>query len=147
MVSDYTSLPDAIAVGFNTDETIANNTTDTSLVDNASGFQNENAPGAYRLKLTPTLVVNTVVNAEATNNFFIIAKYDNGDIVTLKHETEYNKIGDRLAKRTREESGDYVTRQFSALSEGISGNTTHLTIAVGPGNAYVGGYNVKSIGT
>jgi len=147
IVSDYTKLPDAIAIGFNTTETIANNTTDTSLTDNASGFQNESAPGAYRLKLTPTLVVNTVANAEATNNFFIIAKYDNGDIVTLKHETEYNKIGDRLAKRTIEESGDYVTRQFSALSEGISGNTTHLTIAVGPGNAYVGGYNVKSIGT
>ena len=147
IVSDYTNLPDGIAVGFNTTETIANNTNDTSLTDNASGFQNENAPGAYRLKLTPTLVVNTLANAESTNNFFIIAKYDSGKIVTLKQESEYNKLGERLAKRTREESGDYVTKQFSALSENISGNTTHLNIAIGPGNAYVSGYNVTSIGT
>ena len=66
----------------------------------------------------------------------------------IRHgQTEYNKLGDRLAKRTREESGDYVTKQFSILSEGISSNTTHLNIAVGPGNAYVSGYNVGSIGT
>jgi hypothetical protein len=147
MISDYTNAPDSIAVGFNTTETIANNTTDTSLTDNASGFQNENAPGGYRLKLTPTLVVNTIANAEATNNFFIIAKYESGNIVTTTGQTEYNKIGDRLAKRTREESGDYVTKQFGILSEGISSNTTHLNIAVGPGNAYVSGYNVSSIGT
>ena len=147
MVSDYTDSPNAIAVGFSTTEAIANNTTDTSLTDNASGFTNENAPGAYRLKLTPTLVVNTVTNAEATNNFFIIAKYESGNIVTTTGQTEYNKLGDRLAKRTREESGDYVTKQFSILSEGISSNTTHLNIAVGPGNAYVSGYNVGSIGT
>jgi hypothetical protein len=147
IVSDYTNSPNAIAVGFNTTETIANNTNDTSLTDNASGFQNENAPGAFRLKLTPTLVVNTVTNAESTNNFFIIAKYESGSIVTLRQEADYNKIGDRLAKRTKEESGDYVTKQFSAVSESISSNTTHLNIAIGPGNAYVSGYNVTSLGT
>ena len=147
IVSDFTKLPDDIAVGFNTVESISNNTIDTSLNDNASGFTNENAPGAYRLKLTPSLVVNTVTNAESTNNFFIIAKYEDGNIVTLKQESDYNKLGDRLAKRTREESGDYVTKSFSTVSEGITSNTTHLNIAIGPGNAYVSGYNVSSIGT
>ena len=147
IVGDYTESPNSIAVGFETKETIANNTSDTSLNDNASGFQNENAPGAYRLKLTPTLVVNTVANAEATNNFFIIAKYESGNIVTTSGETQYNKIGDRLAQRTREESGDYVTKPFTVLSEGISGNTTHLNLAVNPGTAYVSGYRVESIGT
>ena len=101
MVSDYTDTPNSIAVGFMTTESIANNTSDTSLADNASGFQNENAPGAYRLKLTPTLVVNTVANAETTNNFFIVAKYESGNIITTSGETVYNKIVYRLAKRTR----------------------------------------------
>ena len=147
IVSDYTDTPDAIAVGFTTTETIANNTSDTSLTDNASGFQNENAPGAYRLKLTPTLVVNTVTNAEATNNFFIIARYESGNIVTTSGQTQYNKIGDRLAMRTREESGNYVKKPFIVRTEEISGNTTHLNVAVEPGCAYVSGYRVETIGT
>ena len=56
IVSDYESTANNKAVGFETTESIANNSTDASLNDNASGFSNENAPGAYRLKLTPTLV-------------------------------------------------------------------------------------------
>jgi hypothetical protein len=147
IISDYTSTPNAIAVGFQTIETIANNVTDPSLNDNASGFQNENAPGAYRLKLTPTLVVNTVTNAEATNNFFIVAKYESGEIVTTSGDTLYNKLGDRFAKRTREESGNYVKKQFIVKTEALSGNTTHLNLTIDPGIAYVSGYRVETVGT
>jgi len=134
------------AIGFETTETIVNNSVDTSLNDNAAGFLNLNAPGAYRLKLSPTLVVNTIASAESTNNFFILVKYGDEGVVMSKQETEYSQVGDALAKRTREESGDYVVKPFSIKSEAIDSNTTHFNTTLGPGNAYVDGYNVKTIG-
>ena len=134
------------AIGFETTETIVNNSVDTSLNDNAAGFLNLNAPGAYRLKLSPTLVVNTIASAESTNNFFILVKYGDEGVVMSKQETEYSQVGDAMAKRTREESGDYVVKPFSIKSEAIDSNTTHFNTTLGPGNAYVDGYNVKTIG-
>ena len=147
IVDRWHNKPDGIAVGFNTTETIANNTSDTSLNDNASGFNNENAPGAYRLKLTPTLVVNTVTNAESTNNFFIIQRWANGTPIIQKGSTELNKLGDTLARRTREESGNYIVKPFTVASDNIASNTTHLNITVGPGKGYVGGFRTETLGT
>ena len=69
IVSKYTNRPNDTIVGIQTTESTVNNSVDTSLLDNASGFANENAPGADRLKLDPVLVVNTTTNAEASNNF------------------------------------------------------------------------------
>ena len=147
MVENYTATPNSVAVGFDTTETIANNTTDSSLNDNAAGFNNENAPGAYRLKLTPTLVVNTIANAEATNNFFIVQKWREGTPFVTRQEGSLSKIGDKIATRTREESGDYIINPFSVGSESITSNTSHLNITVGPGKGYVSGYRVETLGS
>ena len=147
MIENYTATPNSVAVGFDTTETVANNTTDSSLNDNASGFKNENAPGAYRLKLTPTLVVNTIANAEATNNFFIVQKWREGTPFVTRQESSLSKIGDKMAKRTREESGDYIINPFSVGSEAITSNTSHLNITVGPGKGYVSGYRVETLGS
>ena len=147
IVKDYVANAHGQAIGFDTTESIVNNTVDTSLNDNASGFLNENAPGAYRLKLTPTLVVNTITNAESTNNFFILVRYGDDGPVISKEETEYSQLGDRFAKRTKEESGDYVVKPFTIKSEAISGNTTHFNTVLSPGSAYVDGYAVTTVGT
>ena len=147
IVSDYETTANNRSVGFQTNETIANNTTDSSLNDNASGFSNENAPGAYRLKLEPTLVVNTTSNAESTNNFFIIAKFENQEMIKTQQQAKLSALGEKIANRTREESGDYITKPFPLITEAISGNTTHLNIAVGPGIGYVDGYRVENTGT
>ena len=57
IISKYSSSPNNVSVGFSTTETIVTEYTDSSLLDNASGYTNANAPGANRLKLTPTLLV------------------------------------------------------------------------------------------
>lgn len=147
IVSDYETTANGRSVGFETKETIANNSVDASLNDNASGFSNENAPGAYRLKLEPTLVVNSTSNAETTNNFFIIAKFENQEMIKTQQQAKLSTLGEKLANRTREESGDYITKRFPLITESISGNTTHLNIAVGPGIGYVDGYRVENTGT
>ena len=145
IVSPYTNRPHELSVGFSTVESIVNNNTDASLLDNASGYANENAPGAHRLKLTPTLVVNTTSNAKASNNFLSIVRFESGLPVETNHDAKYSSFGDIMAKRTYEESGDYVVDSFSIGTEEIVGNTTHFSVVVGSGTAYVRGSRFQTV--
>lgn len=145
IVSKYSTAPNNAVVGFSTTESIANNTADVNLLDNSAGSLNYKAPGAYRLKLTPTLVVKTKEEAAANNAFFGIVEFQNGHKVRQSEETQFNVIGNQLAKRTFEESGNYVVRRFPITTEAISGNTTHINASVGAGIAYVEGFRVENL--
>ena len=94
IITKYSSSPNNVSVGFTTLETIITEAIDASLVDNASGYSNANAPGANRLKLTPTLTVANS-NALPANNFLPIANWNNGNIVRLNQSTQYNVINNR----------------------------------------------------
>lgn len=143
VVSKYTPNAHLVSVGFQVTESIVNNSIDTSLLDNAQGFNNENAPGAFRLKLTPTLILKTAAEKNASNNFFSLVDFENGESITRNQTTQYNKLGQELAARTNDESGDYVVRPYSIKSESIASNTTHTNIVVGSGMSYVDGYKVQ----
>ena len=143
VVTKFTNRPDGVVVGINTTEAIVNSSSDTSLLDNASGFNNENAPGADRLKLTPTLVVNTSVDAAASNNFLSIVEFQAGRPLQLNQKAQLNRLGDQLARRTYEESGDYVVDPFSLITLGITGNTTHIIAMIGAGTAYNKGFRTE----
>ena len=147
IVTKYTSSPDLVSVGIETAEAIVNSSVDTSLLDNASGFNNENAPGADRLKLTPRLVVNTTYAAESSNNFLSIVSFQGGRPIQLNQKAVLNRLGDQIARRTFEESGDYVVDPFAIGTEVISGNTTHINAQIGAGIAYVKGYRFQSVNT
>lgn len=143
VVEKYSTTPNAVAVGFATNEQLITSTADTTLLDNAAGFNNENAPGADRLKLTPTLEVKTVVAADADEDFFTLIEYANGNAVRRKETTQYSIIGEEFARRTAEESGDYVVNKFP-LSVEVGDNANSLNLRVGSGTAYVGGNRVKT---
>ena len=147
IVSKYTNKPNQLVVGVETTEQTVNNSVDTSLLDNASGFANENAPGADRLKLTPVLVVNTKAVAEASNNFLKFAEFQNGQVVQKNQTATLNNFGETIARRTFEESGDYVVEPFALSTEDIVGNTTHLTATVGKGVGYIQGKRFELTGT
>ena len=136
IVSDYTSKPNGLTVGVATTEAFINSSSDTSLLDNASGFANENAPGADRLQLKPTLVVNTITNAIASNNFLRLVEFQAGMPITLNSDAQLNGLGDVIQKRLYETSGDYVVDPFAIASEGMPGNTTHFSTVVGAGIGY-----------
>ena len=136
VVSRYTNFPDNLTVGAETTEAIVNSASDTSLLDNASGFNNFNAPGADRLKLTPVLVVNTTPKAEASNNFLSMVQFEGGKPVQLNQKAQLNRLGDEIARRTYEESGDYVLQPFSLSTQSLAANTTHLLATIGAGVAY-----------
>ena len=133
IVSKYTNKPHERTVGIQTTETTVNSSVDSTLLDNASGFANENAPGADRLQLKPTLVANSKAIADASNNFLKVAEFQYGAPIQKNNEAMLSTLGDTIAKRTHEESGDYVVEPFSLSSEIIAGNTTHSAIAIGAG--------------
>lgn len=145
IVSPYTDRPNAVVVGFVTAESVVNSSIDTSLLDNAAGYNNENAPGADRLKLTPVLTVNTVAQAEASNNFLSLLKFDNGQAVELK-KVQYADAGKQIAQRTYEESGDYVVDAFSVTTSPIVNNANQIFCVVGPGIAYARGQRFETVG-
>ena len=139
-VKDYDHRPNNFSVGFTTTESIVNSSANSSLLDNAAGFNNENAPGADRLKLTPTLVSKSNADAAAANNFLTLMKFTDGRAQVIKEDTQFSKLGEELARRTYEESGDYVVRPFSFTTEDLEGNSTFDHVVVGAGKAYVKGY-------
>lgn len=143
VVSKYDPDPDGLVVGFETEETIINSSIDTSLLDNASGFNNENAPGADRIKLTPSLVVKTLAEAEADPKFFAIQEYLNGEIVS-RARNEYNRIMDIIERRTREINGNFSVDKYRMIVENNSANSNNLNLKIAPGKAYVEGKRVST---
>jgi hypothetical protein len=147
LVDRYTTTGNSYNIGFTTEETLVNSDVDSTLLDNAAGFNNENAPGADRLKLEATLKSVTANNVASTNNFFSILTMEEDVITRLQEDTEYSQIGSEMAKRTFEESGNYVTKAFTFATESIVANTTHDNILVGPGKGYVQGFRNETVGT
>lgn len=132
-------------VGFIVTEEIITSQQDTSLLDNANGSPNANAPGADRLKLTPILTVLSASSALADPDFFTLRRYQNGQVVTSRDVSQYNVIGEEFAKRTFEESGDYAVRPFdyelvrrTALGP--------LNLKLGRGVVYSKGFRVENFG-
>jgi len=149
VVTKYHNRPDKLSVGFHTVESIVTPEEDPSLLDNAAGSENYGAPGAHRLRLTPTLVVRDTSNTTNSNTevFFALADFVEGAPSRAAGvDPAYAALGDELAKRTNEESGDYIIEPFNMRALPISGNNTHLKLELDPGLAYIKGYRVKTVG-
>jgi hypothetical protein len=78
IVEKYNNRPDKKVVGFETIEEIVSSNQDASLLDNTTGEPNYTAPGANRLKLTPTLVTLTKAEADSRDEFLYIAEFAEG---------------------------------------------------------------------
>ena len=147
IVEKYSQSPNAVVVGFDTAEQIVDSNIDTSLLDNATGTENVNAPGANRLKLKPELVVMSSANAAANDNFFVLSEWSEGRPYKQNQQTAYNKINDEMARRTSDESGDYVINRFQVASRSprdTSKEGSVFSVIVDPGIAYIDGYRVET---
>ena len=144
IVEKYSKNPADKSIGYEVTESLVTALQDNSLYDNANGSENQNAPGADRLKLIPTLAVLETSVADANADFFTLIRYKNGQAVTLRDVSQYNILGDELAKRTYEESGDYIIDKFNVRTERNANN--ELQAIVGPGLAYIRGYRVQNHG-
>ena len=143
IVSKYTNIPDEVSVGYEVTEKLVSSLQDKSLYDNANGSQNENAPGADRLNMVPVLVSKATAIADVDAVFFTLIRYQNGSAVTLRDVSQFNVIADELAKRTYEESGNYILDSFKV---DMDRRGSELTALVGKGTAYIKGFRVENSG-
>ena len=143
VISKYNNLPDGVSVGYSVQEKQVNALQDNDLYDNANGSSNENAPGADRLQLIPTLTVLPTTDANTDSAFFTLIRYQNGNAITLRDVSQYNVLGEELARRTFEESGNYVLKQFPVATDDRDGD---VNVLLGTGTAYVKGFRVENSG-
>lgn len=168
VVDKYSSVPTA-RVGFLVQEDLITPDEDTSLNDNASGFSNYAAPGAHRLKITLTLASRNV-DVAVENNFIELLRVKDGKIERKVEKQSWSDIEEILARRTYDESGDYIVKNYGleiknhkddgtnngVYSLGANGLYNNLVsevsddkivAALSPGKAYVRGYEIESVGT
>ena len=146
VVSKYSSSPSDLSIGFFTNESITTADSDISLFDNALGSTNFNAPGANRLKLVPRLVTrptDTVNSAANTTNFFSIVDFNGGRPIIKLIDPQYARLGAEIARRTFEESGNYIVSPFELSLSSNTTNPNNLVLEVSKGLGYVEGYRVE----
>lgn len=145
VVNAYTSNVNGVTVGFETTETIVNSSVDSSLLDLATGTPNYSAPGANRLKLTPTLKVVNTDSVGSNNTFLPLVEFKDGEPSREFNYTQYNEIGKEMQRRTRETAGNFVIDKFVLSTKDKSTtNNNYVDLVVDPGLAYVSGVRVGS---
>jgi len=146
VIRDYDQNTFNTVVGFETEEEIVTENQDPSLTDNALGYPNENAPGAYRLKLNPIIVARDKDKISNNDPFFALFEFSNitGELLINRSDDPYNRFGEFVAARTYDESGDYVTRPF-LVEATDSDNASKFAYRVSAGKGYVHGKSVEYI--
>ncbi len=137
--------PNNISVGYKVDERIITSQQDPSLLDNANGSPNENAPGADRLLLVPRLVPLPTEQGEADPEFFILRRYENGVAIETRDVTQFNSISKEMARRTYETHGDYTNKKFQfEIVKRTGDQGEEFFVEMGEGTAYSKGYRVSN---
>ena len=158
VLDKYGNTP-SYRVGFQVTESLSTPEEDNSLLDNAAGSSNYAAKGAHRLKYSLALTKKALGTADDAD-FIELLSVKSGQIQSSVRNTEYSVLEETLARRTFDESGDYVVRGFSLdlrehLDDGLNngvytaaegGDSTKIAIGLSPGKAYVRGFEIETIG-
>ena len=88
---------------------------DESLYDNAIGSNNYTAPGAHRLKIDLDLIKYFIYKI-TDKNFIQLLAVRSGVVQSIVSPTDYDLLEQTLARRTYDESGDYVVDNFFRCS-------------------------------
>jgi len=137
MVDRYFAYPTA-QLGFRVDQDIVTADDAIELYDNQNVLPNETAPGADRYRIRLTLV--SEYDLSATDNFVYLNTIIDGIFLDETEKSTYGIIGDEMAKRTAEESGDYTVEPFNIELETDLADSDFLLIDISAGTAYVDGY-------
>ena len=163
VIDEYYNKPSA-KVGFTIKEEIVTPEEDASLYDNAIGSSNYTAPGAHRLKISLKLK-EFALNAITDKNFIQLLNVSRGQIQSKVSTTDFSVLEQTLARRTFDESGDYVVDNFAidirewAQKDGNKGlygvdefglyngydaseSARKMVASIGPGKAYIKGYEI-----
>ena len=163
VIDEYYNKPSA-KVGFTIKEEIVTPEEDASLYDNAIGSANYTAPGSHRLKISLELK-EFALNAITDKNFIQLLTVSRGQVQSKISSTDFSVLEQTLARRTFDESGDYIVDNFSVdirefaqkdgnrgifgidefgLYNGKSASEAarKMIASIGPGKAYIKGYEI-----
>ena len=161
ILDQYTNSP-SYRVGLEVSESIVTPEDDPTLNDNAAGTSNYSAPGGHRFRIKTSLV-KKAINDTTDKNFIELLRLNNSKVEEFVTSTAYSELEKSLARRTYEESGDYVIDTFTItprenLDDGFNngvyrpGETTDdgnlasddlVSFEISPGRAYVKGYRTE----
>jgi len=162
ILSKYGRTQNAI-VGFDVEESIKSYDDDNTLLDPAQGSYNYSAPGADRYFIGLTLAQRELTPQTSDDeNFVELIRIQGYKVIAKKPPAQYNFLADEFARRTYDESGDYMVRDYglslvehssfynnvtfnSGPYAGTTGDSSKLIAKITPGKAYVKGYEVDSI--
>ncbi len=169
ILDQYTNTPSYRIGLLIKEELVTASSSDEDLYDNARGFSNFAAPGADRLKLSTTLIKKSLTDLNDENFIELMRVVDGVLQKFIKAGSDnYNLIRDELARRTYDESGHYYIKPFPIVSKECLNNrigndgsyySTQLTqqgntpsddlmcLSIGPGKAYVRGYEIETLNT
>ena len=157
ILDKYSNTP-SYKVGFLLSEKLVTPEEDFSLLDNAQGYSNFAAPGAHRLSLEVSLSKRDL-DAPDQKDFVQLILTQSGNLSSTVELVQTNNIiQDLLARRTFDESGDYIVRNFGlGLREHLNSNSNNgvytaiqggsdnkFIAAVDAGKAYVRGFEIET---
>jgi hypothetical protein len=141
-VNKYSREGSAI-VGFSVSEDLIDYTEDTTLLDPAQGSSNFQAPGADRYKVLMTLATRPIGSTDL-KQFVELGTMQDGVPQKTVNTPIYAALGDEFARRTEDESGDYVIKNFPLELTDSSSNSAFANVTLGSGKAYVKGYEFRT---
>lgn len=129
ILDKYSNKP-SYKVGVVPSKTFIDSIEDTSLVDNAQGTPNFQAPGADRLKIDTVLTKIAIGETTDETEFVSLIEVQDGVLKKRKTKELEGKIEEAIAKRTYEESGDYTVSdpKVSAREHLAQGTTMVATV-------------------
>ncbi len=158
ILDKYTNEP-SYKIGIVSNKSFIDLFEDPSLVDNAQGTPNFQAPGADRFKIDTVLIKTALDEISEETELITLLEIENGIAKKRKEPVLENKLEELIARRTFEESGDYalsdpkvfIREHLSQSNNGgrysfsQGGNTNLLLIEVDPFTSYVSGFRNQSI--
>lgn len=128
-------------VGFKVIEDVVTVTDNSSLYDNQGAVANTAAPGADRYRIRLSLIDES--NIASSESFIFLAELQNGGVVRSVNAADpFNVPQQIVAQRIKENSGDYLIKQFTGKFEEDSANT-HLLLKMSDGVAVIDGFRVS----
>ena len=157
ILDKYSNTP-SYRIGFSVTESLVTPEENTGLLDNSTGSTNFAAKGAHRLKYTLTLAKKAIGTADDAD-FIELMTVKSGLVLSQVRATEYSVLEDTLARRTFDESGNYIVRGFDidmreqyddGLNDGVfsladGGDSSKIAIGLSPGKAYVRGFEIGTL--
>lgn len=155
VLSKYDGVP-SVHVLLKITESIVTDVEDSTLLDPAQGSYNYSAPGADRIKISLTLTTLPLGSA-ISDDYVEIMRYNQGELEEHAKYPSYSELEKSLARRTFDESGDYLVNGFghtirdhlrTQYNNGVyvDGDRDKFVVEVAPGKGYINGLETEVVG-